>query len=357
MLQDKQGYMWFGTAYGLNRYDGYGFKVFRNIPGDSTTIARNMIFSLYEDKEGLIWVGGASALCSYNLRTETFRKYTIPAQTGIIQDIKKDEKGLLWLATGTGLFSFDTKSHQQIRYATTDAAPDYIINIFRDKNNDILWLATMTGIRKFNKKTQTVKTYHLPLPPEKKKSKEITNHIIADSKGQLWISTYDLGLYRFNPLTEKFSRYLHDPSDPSSLPNNTSSQLMEDTDGKIWIANAAGLTLFDPVNESFMNYAWADSKGSEAGVGSLLKDRSGIYWLGSGAGIAKYDPKLQSFRTLTPDPPYIVQSALTLLEDKDHEFWVGDYYGFGPLDVNTGIYNRFDRVLDPKKTPLFIAPC
>ncbi len=53
MLQDKQGYMWFGAAYGLNRYDGYGFKVFKNIPGDSLTIAHNTIYSLYEDERKL----------------------------------------------------------------------------------------------------------------------------------------------------------------------------------------------------------------------------------------------------------------------------------------------------------------
>lgn len=350
ILQDKQGYLWFGTAYGLNRYDGYEFKVFKNIPGDSTTVARNMIFCIYEDEEGFIWVGGAATLSSYNPRTETFRNYTLPAQTGIIHDIKTDENGLLWLATGTGLFSFDRKNHQQLYYATSDSAIDYINNIYVDEKNDVFWLATFAGIRKFYKKTLTVKPYHLPVPAAKRKLREITNHIIADSNGQLWISTYDLGLYLFNPLSEKFTCYIHDPSDSSSLPNNTSSQTMEE-DGKIWLANGAGLVLFDPVNELFMSHEWTDPKGipTGAGVVSMLKDRSGIYWFGSAAGIAKYDPRLQSFRTLTPNPPYTVQSALTVVEDKDNEFWVGDYYGFGSLDVNTAIYRRYDEVLDPKK--------
>ncbi len=272
----------------------------------------------------------------------------------MIHDITKDENGLLWLATGSGLFSFDSKSHKQIHYTTTDSSPDYVINIFRDKNNDILWLATMTGIKKFNEKTLTVKAYHLPVPLPKKKLREITYNIIADNKGQLWITTYDLGLYRFNPLTEKFKSYLHDPSNPSSLPNNTSLRMMEDTDGKIWIANAAGLTLYDPVKECFMNYKWTDPKGPDVGTVSLLKNRSGIYWVGSGAGIAKCDPKLQSFTTIRPNPPHTVQSALTMLEDKDHEFWLGDYIGLSTLDVNTGIYKRYD--LGPKKyTPVYCS--
>jgi ligand-binding sensor domain-containing protein len=342
ILQDKQGYLWFGTSYGLNRYDGYRFKVFRNVPGDSTTISYNTVYSLYHDDDGLLWAGGASALCSYNPRTETFRNYTLSIPTtGIIHDIKKDDNGLLWLGTGGGLFSFDSKTHQQIHYTTTDSTPDYVLNIFKDKNTDIFWLATMTGIKKFNKKNGTVKAYHLPVPDAKKKLREISYYITADSKGQLWVSTYDLGLYRFNPLTEKFTRYLHDPSDASSLPNNTSVQMMENTDSKIWIANAAGLTLFNPVHESFINYEWADPKGLQAGVVCLLKDRSGIYWLGSAAGIGKYDPKLQSFITLKPDPPHTIQSALTILEDKGHEFWVGDYAGFGSFDENTAILERY----------------
>lgn len=353
MLQDKQGYMWFGTAYGLNRYDGYEFKVFKNIPGDSTSITHNRIFSLCQDKNGIIWVGEASALNSYDPHTETFRNYTLPAETGFIHDIKEDEDGLLWLATGNGLFSFDSKSHQQKSYATHEYAKDYIQSICPDKNHDI-WLATFDGIRRFNTKTHTVKAYHLPLPAAKKNLKEITSVIISDSSGQLWISTWDLGLYRFNPLTEKFTRYINDPSNPSGLPNNTSYQMMEDTNGKIWIGNDAGLIIFDPVGESLRKFKLSP-QDVEGSIYSLLKDRSGIYWVGSAAGIVKYDPKLPSFRTSKPNPNAI-HAATTIIEDTDHQFWVGNYDGFGLINVNTAAYTRY-RLLpgDKKSLPVYCS--
>src|SRR6476661_5368789 len=92
ILQDKQGYIWFGTFNGLNRYDGYTFKVFKNIPEDSSTIANNDIICLCQDKEGLIWVGTAtSSFSSYNPRTETFKNYSVPSK-GWVHDFKEDER-------------------------------------------------------------------------------------------------------------------------------------------------------------------------------------------------------------------------------------------------------------------------
>src|SRR6476620_1963723 len=101
MLQDKQGYMWFGTVSGLNRYDGYTFKVFENIPEDSSTIGADDIISLYQDHEGLIWIGtGTSSFSSYNPRREKFKNYSFSSFNGWVHDFKEDENGLLWLATG-----------------------------------------------------------------------------------------------------------------------------------------------------------------------------------------------------------------------------------------------------------------
>ena len=105
ILQDKQGYIWFGTVSGLNRYDGYAFKVFANIPEDSSTIAADDIISLYQDKDGLIWIGTAtSSFSSYNPRTQRFKNYSFPSFKGWIHDFKEDENGLLWLSTGDVLF-------------------------------------------------------------------------------------------------------------------------------------------------------------------------------------------------------------------------------------------------------------
>jgi len=75
ILQDSRGFMWFGTMEGLNRYDGYKFKIFRNIPHDSTSISHNYILSLFEDEQGILWVGTIDGLNQFVREQETFIRY------------------------------------------------------------------------------------------------------------------------------------------------------------------------------------------------------------------------------------------------------------------------------------------
>src|SRR6266496_1373353 len=287
ILQDKQGYMWFGTVHGLNRYDGYTFKVFENIPGDSLSIANDNIISLYQDKNDLIWIGTFTVLSCYNPGTETFLNYNLPALHGEIHDFKEDENGMLWIATGFGLFSFDKKTQHETYHATGDSGRDNIHSILKDKNKDIFWLATERGIKRFDKKTGSVKTYPLPFPAFNDISKEITHNLIEDKYGNLWISTSEWGVYQFNPKTEKFTAYTVNIPDPSSFKSRVITQIMEDADGKIWMG---------------------------------------------GEGLAFFDP-------------YTLQTANTILEDKEHKFWVGNYTGLGSLDPNTGIYTNENQIL------------
>ena len=72
IIQDRAGFMWFATKDGLNRYDGYSFRVFRNDPADSTTVRDNFIQAIHEDRAGLLWVGTNSGLDVFDPATEVF---------------------------------------------------------------------------------------------------------------------------------------------------------------------------------------------------------------------------------------------------------------------------------------------
>ena len=139
-IQDSRGYMWFGTINGLNRYDGYEFKVYSNNPTDSTSISDNFISALFEDDENYIWVGTINGfLNKFNLKTETFTRYNVNDyfdlidepetdfyeyplafsrnQISTITSIKQDADGYLWIGTwGNGLIRFDKKGEDGIHY-------------------------------------------------------------------------------------------------------------------------------------------------------------------------------------------------------------------------------------------------
>jgi len=346
ILQDKQGYLWFGTIYGLNRYDGYTFKVFENIPGDSLSLANNDIVCLYQDSEDLIWMGtSTSSFSSYNPRTETFKNYSLPATAEVIHDFEEDENGLLWLATGNGLFSFNKKNKKILRYVTDNSGRENIQGILKDKNKDIFWLSAETGIRNFNKKTGHIKSFNIPYPAFSDISHEITHNIIQDRYGNIWMSTSDKGIYCLNSQTGKLAPYSVNINNSTLLKNNVTTQLMEDADGKIWVGSE-GLAFFDHSTQSVTAEAKQEIPGK---IRALLKDKSGIYWLGTERGIAKCDPNLYTFTTIKSKPPYTLQSANTILEDKDHKFWVGNYVGLSLLDTNSGIYKNENETLNAKE--------
>ena len=120
ILQDKQGFMWFGTQDGLNRYDGYNFRIFKNIPLDSTSISDNFIFSIYEDKNGtLIIETQRGKFNKYNPKTESFtlvKKDNVDLVNSTLNTLKAffiESNGISWIGSQSqamGLTRTDTKT-------------------------------------------------------------------------------------------------------------------------------------------------------------------------------------------------------------------------------------------------------
>jgi ligand-binding sensor domain-containing protein len=122
ITQDNQGFMWFGTQYGLNRYDGYKFKVFAREPGRSNSLSGVFVRSLFKDRDGILWVGCDQFLDRFDPVTETFTHYSIktrdesgPGRT--VMHMSQDRNRVLWLSTRNGLYSLEPTSGRIVRYA------------------------------------------------------------------------------------------------------------------------------------------------------------------------------------------------------------------------------------------------
>ena len=173
IVQDKKGFMWFGTGNGLNKFDGYNFTVYINDPYDSTSISDNEITSIYEDKEGYIWIGTISGVLNKFDRTdETFKHYNLEYDQNFKSDlnetytsypisfvrnnnysitsISEDRSGNLWMGTwGNGLFRFDKKTNHSEHFYYASINPhslsyNRISKIITDKNG-ITWIGTYGG--------------------------------------------------------------------------------------------------------------------------------------------------------------------------------------------------------------------
>ena len=123
-VQDEQGFMWFGTQYGLNRYDGYNFKLFVHDPRNPNSLSGVQVQALFKDRDGALWVGCDQFLNKFNRANETFTRYPVPFVTHISQD----SAGTLWLATVKGLYSLNPATGTIRQYSHNPNDPSSLSN-------------------------------------------------------------------------------------------------------------------------------------------------------------------------------------------------------------------------------------
>ncbi|MBD2125603.1 PAS domain-containing protein [Microcoleus sp. ZQ-A2] len=320
IFQDSQGFMWFGTQDGLNKYDGYDFTVYKYNALDCHSLSDNFITSIYEDKSGIIWIGtDGGGLNKFNRETERFTRYMHDVDNpnsldqNRVLSIYQDRFGTLWVGTdGGGLNKFDRETEQFTRYQHNFDDPnslsnDIIFSIYED-NLGTLWIGTGGGgLNKFNHKTGRFVHYRNNLSDPSSLSDDTVLSIHEDQSARLWIGTKNGGLNKFDRESGRFIHYIHDPDNPNSLNHNSVNSIAEDRLGNLWLATTSwygnsygsGLDNFIPENGKFIHYKH-DSKNPQTLrdnlVNTLWVGNDQILWIGTVfSGIDKLDLKEQKF--------------------------------------------------------------
>jgi PAS domain S-box-containing protein len=320
ILQDSQGFMWFGTQDGLNKYDGYNFTVYKYNKLNLYSLSDNFISSIYEDKLGTIWVGtDGGGLNKFDRTTEKFTRYTHnlndPNSLGAnrVLSIYEDKLGTIWVGTdGGGLNKFDRKTEKFTHYLHNPIDPDSLgsdtVFAINEDHLGNLWVGTGSGgLNKFNRDSETFSHYVHDLDDPNSLSHNSVLAIYEDQSSRLWIGTNGGGLNRFNRDTETFSHYTHNPTSLDGLGPNTVSSIAEDKFGNLWVGTSSwygnsygtGLHKFSPQTGRFSYYTHepANSKSlNDNIVGPIFKDNTEILWIGTAfGGINKLDQKDQKF--------------------------------------------------------------
>jgi len=354
IYQDKQGFMWFGTNDGLDRYDGYEMTAYQFDPDDSTSISGNNINVIYEDKRGNFWVGTTGAgLNLLNRDTGRFKHYKTNYQHpgvgisgNLITDIVEDNVGRLWIGTDQGLDIFDRKKKKFIQFHHKPNDPrtlsnDHINCLYLDKNEH-LWIGTEGGLNRWNPATGTFTSYkHDQTDPNSISDNEVMT-ITEDDQGNLWVGTAN-GLNRFNRKTKQFHHYLHDTNDNYSISGNSILSILQDSRGVLWVGTENhGLNTYDYQSGKFYHYTH-DVENSRSlsndAVYSIYENEDHILFIGTYSGGINYiDRKKAKFEWYKHDPqsshPLSINSVTAFLEDSYGNFWVG---------TDGGGLNRFDR--------------
>ncbi|MCA9742991.1 hypothetical protein KC734_15740, partial [candidate division KSB1 bacterium] len=407
ILQDHQGFMWFGTEDGLFRFDGYSMTAFKHDPLDSTSLGNDQVFVILEDHTGTLWLGTAGGgLNRFDRTTEQFTRFkhnpnnlnTLSAD--VISALYEDRKGNLWIGTWEGLNRLNLDSEQIIRFMHDPENPysmsPFWINYILEDSSGNLWVGTNGGLSRFDQGTGDF-THFFPglegvYNPKvnnvgpvfedgsgilwlgvrgalarfeaeqphfthflKTERIESVYSIHEDSRGAFWIGT-NRALYRFSSTHD--TQLLHGGEEPFGLEGRAIQDIYEDNTGTIWFATDQGGYRYDPGRYRFMHLINDPNDAnslSQNRVRAMAEDSSGSLWIGlAGEGLNKYDPKTRLFQHSFPGlenkgfsvgPSSRNYTILNLHVDHFGVLWIGQWIGLGRYDPQKRKFQRF--VHDP----------
>jgi signal transduction histidine kinase/ligand-binding sensor domain-containing protein/CheY-like chemotaxis protein len=358
ILKDSQGYMWFGTQDGLNRYDGYDIKVYKHALKKNKQLFSNIIQSLYEDRSGNLWVGLHGGILSiYDRKNDCLipfkaSKSGSPTDIMDVTCVYEDKKGNLWVGTSLGLYLLDREtglstlySHEQHKNSIYAIG---ITSLLEDKQGR-LWVGTTNGLDRFDQATRSFHPFNLRLPKNKITTDPYINALLEDEKGNLWIGTQKNGLIKLDA-TGALSNYQQQAGATPSLSHNNVLALAKAGHDHIWIGSESGLNFFNITDQTFSNYFHVEQQPKSLNnnsIYSLLLDSSGILWAGTYAGgVNIYDQNLTTFSHYKNNPfdkSSLSYNVVTSFAERDNgDIWTGtDGGGINLFNVKTHQFTRY----------------
>lgn len=374
ILQDHKGFIWIGTEFGLNRYDGQ-IKSYQY----PDTLPVKRILCLYEDKANNLWIGSTEGLLKYNRKTDSFSKIplcddTLTNITSWISSIYQDKNNILWLGTNLGLVKLDINNNQCERYLLkektvgTNYSPVY--GVVEDTQGT-LWVSTNDKLKIFDRFTNTstdiitldaknaffnIAYNNLALHPngnlfvgsteglylvntqtkkvvskyEQFNNEQITSLLLADSK-TLYIGTFKSGLFKIDLTTNKTINYRNNPEDPNSLLGNTVFALFQDKGGVLWVGDGSyGLNKLSPYRNLFrlyQNNPFNKNSLSNNYIRGIFDDSNGFVWIATQyGGLNKLElqtGKITRYQDKIEDISLGNSLVWNIYKDSQNILWIG----------------------------------
>jgi len=412
IIEDNQGFLWFGTQDGLRRYDGYRTREYRHDPNNPNSLGGNFILDMFKDHSGKIWVASSEYLDRFDPATEIFTHYQGTSFNGQIVDINQDHDGTMWLATyATGLIKLDpvtgaiTHFHH-IAGDTASLSSDGLSSTFEQKDGTF-WVATAAGLDIFNRKTGKV-TQHVPFPRpfatqtpgpirlhedhagvlwvvlptgsglavvDRRAGKFFyyastlttsgntlftgVRTIREDEDGTLWLGTQSRGLLKLDRQRKVFVQYRNNPNDPSSISADRVDSLYEDHEGGLWEGTTGGgvnRSAIHPLPFQRYRFEHWNRHGSDLNVLSTVFDDSrGFLWIATIGALERIDRKTgQSMTYRMAGGPGITNAYVTsIAEDHSGQLWFGTRGGgLHRYDARNGTFKVYrHNAADPHGLP------
>ena len=319
--QDHLGFLWIGTFDGLNRYDGYEFKTYKNIANDSLSLPDNFISAIYEDQNKDLWVGTTDHISKYNRQKDNFTSYNLikgpNINPGFVQQIFEDSKNRLWVATspvGVQLFDRSTNTFEGIDFTdysgntVSHNSETFFHDVIELKNGNIIAASPSHGVFIYNSALNLFQPYLSS--PEYNKNGII--EIFEDRNGKIWFGATDT-IFIYDPSTFTMRTIDFREIFPEQGTNRRYGKFHEVAGDKVVIASSNGLletdlkaTSFSLISEGIDNMR----------VRGFYIDNFGIYWISTaGSGVYKLDPTKKPFQFLRIGNNSLSGNITSVVED------------------------------------------
>ena len=364
IFQDSQGYMWFGTQDGLNRYDGYNFITYRYEPDNPQSISDNDIRTIYEDHRGDLWIGTQRrGLNRYNRELDRFERFIGEADewetlsSNTVWTLLEDSEGLFWVGTGSGLNLMDRDNKKFRRILHEPGNPEslssnQISRLYEDRNNT-LWIGTAEGLNKLNRDEGTFERINRISIDGDSLTLGRVREIYEDQLGNFWFGTETKGLFLFDRDNHEFEQFTHDPDNPRSISNNSIFGIHEDKSGNLWIGTGSqGLNIFDRNERIFHTFRHRPENSysiNNNSVNSLYVSRENILWAGTFAGGVNFHElrpePFRQFRNEPENPESLNNNVVqAIFQDGNDQIWIGtDGGGLNLFNPQTETFRHFQH--------------
>lgn len=336
IVQDSEGFMWFGTEDGLNRFDGSEFRQLRHDRADPATLPNGWISSLVPSEDGMWIATDGGGVVFRDAQTGKLVAPSMLRDTADLQRVRilaRDRLGRLWIGSrdaGIAIYDPRTQELKRLRHSATQRASlsdNSVFSILHLRNGDTL-VGTAKGVDRFTSNDVTRVTLPAELVPG---SQGVPVRALAESPdGTIWIGT-DAGLARFEPGDNRWFAYRENPASNNAIPANRVQSLLVDGQRRLWVGSVGGLAWFEPESEVFSSYRHDASEARSLpndNIVSLFEDRGGGLWIGTKTGgLAKWNPRTWSFGHVRAGASegYTDRNITSFAEDKQGRLWVGTF--------------------------------